>query len=143
MSDIVPSSSSGLPLKLVVACVLVDRDMRVLLARRPSDKELGGLWEFPGGKLQSGESPEAALIRELREELGIETDSSCLSPLSFASHPYSDYWLLMPVFICRKWGGVPQAKEHDELKWVHPKKLRDYEMPPADLPLIPVIQDIL
>ena len=137
------TSSISLPIRLVVACVLVDTDMRVLLGRRPEDKFLGGLWEFPGGKVGEGESPEAALIRELREELDIETDSTCLSPLTFCSHPYDDFWLLMPVYICRKWDGVVRAVEHDELKWVRPNDLRDYGMPPADLPVIPVIQDIL
>ncbi|UJQ93847.1 8-oxo-dGTP diphosphatase MutT [Mariluticola halotolerans] len=128
---------------LVVACALVDVDRRVLIAQRPADKALGGMWEFPGGKLEAGESPEAALIRELEEELGISTQTACLAPLAFASHAYDDFHLLMPLYVCRKWQGQPQALEHDALKWVRPQALRDYEMPPADAPLIAHLCDLL
>lgn len=128
---------------LVVACALVDPDRRVLIARRPADKQLGGLWEFPGGKLDPGESPEAALIRELGEELGISTEAACLAPLTFASHDYESFHLLMPLYVCRKWQGLPQPRVHTELKWVHPRALRDYPMPPADAPLIAPLCDLL
>ncbi len=128
---------------LVVACALVDVDRRVLIAQRPAGKALGGMWEFPGGKLEAGESPEAALIRELEEELGISTQTACLAPLAFASHAYDDFHLLMPLYVCRKWQGQPQALEHDALKWVRPQALRDYEMPPADAPLIAHLCDLL
>jgi len=128
---------------LVVACALVDADRRVLIAQRPASKSLGGLWEFPGGKLEAGESPEAALIRELEEELGILTKTACLAPLAFASHAYDGFHLLMPLYVCRKWQGQPQALEHDALKWVRPQALRDYEMPPADAPLIAHLCDLL
>ena len=134
---------SDLRLLLVVACALVDPDGRVLLAQRPEGKALAGLWEFPGGKVDPGERPEGALIRELREELGVETAESCLSPLSFASHAYESFHLLMPLFICRRWRGVATGREGQALEWVKPSRLRDYPMPPADLPLIPVLQDIL
>ena len=126
---------------LVSAVALIDMDGRVLLAQRPEGKSMAGLWEFPGGKIEPGETPEHALIRELEEELGINTWSSCLSPLTFASHGYDDFHLLMPLFACRKWEGIPQAKEGQTLKWVASKNLRDYEMPPADIPLIPMIRD--
>ncbi|GGF45031.1 NTP pyrophosphohydrolase [Youhaiella tibetensis] len=128
---------------LVVACALVDADRRVLIAQRPQGKNLAGLWEFPGGKLEPGEGPEEALIRELREELGIETKSACLAPLTFASHSYENFHLLMPLYVCRKWQGFPQAKEHSALKWVRPQALRDYPMPPADEPLIAPLCDLL
>jgi len=131
------------PILLVVACALVDADRRVLIAQRPQGKQLAGLWEFPGGKLEAGESPEAALIRELREELGIETKEACLAPLTFASHSYDSFHLLMPLFVCRKWQGVPEAREHAALKWVRPQALRDYPMPPADAPLIAPLCDLL
>lgn len=130
-------------LVLVAAVVLVDPDGRVLIAQRPEGKAMAGLWEFPGGKVDPGESPEAALIRELHEELGIDTWQSCLAPLTFASHGYEGFHLLMPVFICRKWSGIPQAREGQTLAWVAPIRLRDYPMPAADLPLIPVIRDWL
>lgn len=130
-------------LTLVVACALVDPDRRVLIARRPQGKQLAGLWEFPGGKVEAGERPEEALIRELREELGIETETACLAPLTFASHGYENFHLLMPLYVCRKWQGVVQAREHDGLKWVRPQALRDYEMPPADEPLIAPLCDLL
>jgi 8-oxo-dGTP diphosphatase len=128
---------------LVAAVALVDADGRVLLAQRPEGKSMAGLWEFPGGKIESGETPEAALIRELQEELGIDTWASCLAPLSFASHAYADFHLLMPLFICRKWQGQPQSREGQALKWVRPADLRNYPMPAADLPLIPVLRDWL
>ena len=128
---------------LVVAVVLIDRDGRVLLSQRPSGKSMAGLWEFPGGKVENGEVPEEALIRELNEELGIDTWSSCLAPLSFASHSYEDFHLLMPVFVCRKWVGSPTPMEGQALKWVNRDKLKDYPMPPADVPMIAVIRDLL
>jgi 8-oxo-dGTP diphosphatase len=128
---------------LVVACALVDPDRRVLIAQRPEGKSLAGLWEFPGGKLEIGESPEDALIRELSEELGISTKTACLAPLSFASHSYDNFHLLMPLYVCRKWQGIPRAKEHQALKWVRPQALRDYPMPPADEPLIAALCDLL
>ena len=128
---------------LVSAVALIDRDGRVLLAQRPEGKSMAGLWEFPGGKVEPGETPEAALIRELHEELGIDTWASCLAPLTFASHSYPDFHLLMPLFACRKWEGAPHAREGQGLKWVHARDLRDHPMPPADLPLIPILRDWL
>ena len=128
---------------LVSAVALIDVDGRVLLAQRPEGKSMAGLWEFPGGKVEAGETPEAALIRELEEELGIDTWASCLAPLTFASHGYEDFHLLMPLFACRKWNGQPQAREGQTLKWVWARDLRDYPMPPADLPLIPILRDWL
>jgi 8-oxo-dGTP diphosphatase len=130
-------------LLLVVACALVDADNRVLITQRPEGKQLAGLWEFPGGKLDAGERPEAALIRELREELGIEVKEACLAPLSFASHAYDDFHLLMPLYVCRRWEGTPVSREGQALKWVRPGKLRDWPMPPADEPLIPPLIDLL
>jgi len=130
-------------LLLVAACALVDADRRVLIAQRPEGKPLAGLWEFPGGKLEPGETPEAALIRELEEELGVSTKSACLAPVSFASHTYESFHLLMPLYVCRKWQGVPVAREHVALKWVRPQALRDYPMPPADEPLIAALCDLL
>jgi 8-oxo-dGTP diphosphatase len=130
-------------LVLVAAVALIDADGRVLLAQRPVGKAMAGLWEFPGGKVEPGETPEAALIRELHEELGIDTWASCLAPLTFASHAYPDFHLLMPLFACRKWEGTPQSREGQALKWVRPAELRDHPMPPADLPLIPVLRDWL
>jgi 8-oxo-dGTP diphosphatase len=127
----------------VVAVALVDADGRVLIAERPKGKTLAGLWEFPGGKLEPDERPEEALIRELREELGIEVKAPCLAPLTFASHSYQDFHLLMPLFICRRWEGFVQPLEGQRLKWVKPKALRDYPMPPADAPLIPALVDLL
>ena len=117
---------------LVSACALVDVDNRVLLAQRPEGKSMAGLWEFPGGKIENGESPEDALIRELKEELGITTWKTCLAPLSFASFAYDDFHLLMPLFVCRKWDGFPTSKENQALKWVKANQLRDFAMPPAD-----------
>jgi 8-oxo-dGTP diphosphatase len=128
---------------LVSAVALIDADGRVLLAQRPQGKSLAGLWEFPGGKVDPGETPEAALIRELREELGIETKASCLAPLTFASHSYDDFHLLMPLFACRRWEGIATGREGQTLAWVRPEKLRDYPMPPADIPLIPILRDWL
>ena len=130
-------------LLLVVAVALVDADRRVLIAQRPEGKSLAGLWEFPGGKLEAGETPEAALIRELEEELGISTKTACLAPVSFASHNYETFHLLMPLYVCRKWQGTPVAREHAALKWVRPQALRDYPMPPADEPLIAALCDLL
>ncbi|PQO24715.1 8-oxo-dGTP diphosphatase MutT [Rhodobacteraceae bacterium WD3A24] len=130
-------------LTLVAAVALIDPDGRVLLAQRPEGKAMAGLWEFPGGKVEPGESPEAALIRELEEELGIDTWASCLAPLTFASHAYADFHLLMPLFACRKWAGIPRPREAQALKWVRAGDLRDYPMPPADLPLIPILRDWL
>ncbi|HEY8289753.1 MAG TPA: 8-oxo-dGTP diphosphatase MutT [Acetobacteraceae bacterium] len=130
-------------LLLVAACALVDVDGRVLLARRPEGKTMAGLWEFPGGKLHPGETPEAALIRELREELGIDVTAACLAPFAFASHEYQRFHLLMPLFLCRRWKGIPTAREHQTLAWVRPQKLAEYEMPPADKPLIPLLRDFL
>ena len=137
------ADTTALPMVLVSAVVLVDADGRVLLAQRPAGKRMAGLWEFPGGKVEAGETPEAALIRELGEELGIDTAESCLAPLSFASHAYDDFPLLMLVYVCRKWKGQPQPMEGGDLAWVRAARLRDYEMPAADLPLIPAIQDLL
>jgi 8-oxo-dGTP diphosphatase len=128
---------------LVSAVALIDADGRVLLARRPEGKSMAGLWEFPGGKVEAGETPEAALIRELKEEVGIDTWQSCLAPLTFASHAYPDFHLLMPLFACRKWQGTATPREGQTLAWVRPAALRDYPMPPADLPLIPILRDWL
>nr|WP_255571810.1 8-oxo-dGTP diphosphatase MutT [Celeribacter sp. PS-C1] len=128
---------------LVSAVALIDIEGRVLLAQRPEGKSMAGLWEFPGGKVEPGETPEAALVRELHEELGIETWNSCLAPLTFASHSYDDFHLMMPLFACRKWNGVPTPREGQVLKWVKARDLRDYPMPPADVPLIPILRDLL
>ena len=138
-----PATSPATPVVLVSAVALIDRDGRVLLAQRPAGKQMAGLWEFPGGKIEPGETPEAALIRELDEELGIDTAESCLAPLTFASHAYEDFHLVMMIYVCRKWSGTPRPIEGGDLAWVRAARLRDYEMPPADLPLIPVLQDLL
>jgi 8-oxo-dGTP diphosphatase len=135
--------SRPLPLVLVAAVALVDVDGRVLLARRPEGKTMAGLWEFPGGKVHEGETPEAALIRELKEELGLDTAESCLAPFAFASHRYADFHLLMPLYVCRRWTGTPTAREGQELAWVRPQRLGDYPMPPADRPLVAMLQDLL
>ena len=128
---------------LVAACALVDADGRVLLAQRPEGKAMAGLWEFPGGKVESGETAEETVVRELREELGIETKTACLAPLTFASHAYQSFYLLMPLFVCRRFWGVPQPHEGQTLKWVRPRDMRNYPMPPADEPLIPFLIDLL
>jgi 8-oxo-dGTP diphosphatase len=133
----------NVPLLLVSACALIDRDGRVLLAQRPEGKSMAGLWEFPGGKVEAGESPEDAIIRELAEELGIETKAACLAPLAFASHAYENFHLLMPLFACRRFWGTLQPREGQALKWVRPKDMRGYPMPPADEPLISFLADLL
>jgi 8-oxo-dGTP diphosphatase len=135
--------AGGKPLLLVAACALIDTDGRVLLARRPEGKKMAGLWEFPGGKLHPGETPEAALIRELKEELGIDVSAACLAPFAFASHEYERFHLLMPLYLCRRWKGMPTPRENQTLAWVRPQKLADYPMPPADKPLIPLLRDFL
>lgn len=128
---------------LVAACALVDADGRVLLAQRPEGKQLAGLWEFPGGKVEPGETPEETLIRELQEEIGIVTKAACLAPLTFASHTYDDFHLLMPLYVCRRYEGIARGLEGQALKWVRPRDMRDYPMPPADEPLIPFLVDLL
>ncbi len=128
---------------IVSAVALLDKDNRVLISQRSQNRHMGGLWEFPGGKVEPNETPEFALIRELEEEIGINTWSSCLAPLTFASHSYSDFHLLMPLFVCRKWDGIPTPKEGQVLKWVLPKDLTNYEMPPADRPLVAILRDWL
>jgi 8-oxo-dGTP diphosphatase len=130
-------------LVLVAACALIDADGRVLIAERPAGRSMAGLWEFPGGKVEAGETPEASLIRELKEELGIVVKDACLAPLTFASHAYPDFHLLMPLYVCRRWDGTVQAQEGQRLAWVRPNKLRDYPMPPADLPLISHLTTLL
>jgi 8-oxo-dGTP diphosphatase len=138
-----PAENGEKPLLLVAACALVDVDGRVLLARRPEGKKMAGLWEFPGGKLNPGETPEAALIRELKEEIGIDVAAACLAPFAFASHAYEGFHLLMPLFVCRRWKGTPKPRENQTLAWVRAAKLAEYEMPPADKPLIPLLRDFL
>jgi 8-oxo-dGTP diphosphatase len=128
---------------LVAACALVDADGRVLIAKRPAGKPMAGLWEFPGGKVENGEKPETSLIRELREELGIVIKEACLAPLTFASHAYPDFHLLMPLYVCRRWEGQVKPTEGQQLAWVKPNRLRDYEMPPADVPLISHLMTLL
>lgn len=135
--------TTPLKITLVVACALVDGDGRVLVAQRPEGKALAGLWEFPGGKVEPGERPEATLIRELDEELAITVKEACLAPLTFASHGYETFHLLMPLWICRRWEGTIQRKEHQALQWLRPARLRDIPMPPADEPLIPALIDLL
>ncbi len=131
------------PVVLVVAVALIDTDGRVLLAQRPEGKSMAGLWEFPGGKVHEGETPEAALIRELKEELGIDVTEACLAPLSFASHGYESFHLLMPLYVCRRWNGIVSAREGQRLAWVRAQKLEQYQMPPADKPLVAVLRDLL
>ncbi len=138
-----PPADPGKPIVLVAAVALIDPDGRVLLARRPAGKAMAGLWEFPGGKVAPGETPEAALIRELAEELGIDVTISCLAPFAFASHDYEDFHLLMPLYVCRVWQGAVTAREGQELKWLRPNAMRDYPMPPADQPLVALIRDLL
>ncbi len=135
--------STGKGTVLVVACALVDVDGRVLIAKRPPGRSLAGLWEFPGGKVEPGETPEEALIRELREELGIEVQQPCLAPFTFASHAYETFHLLMPLFICRKWGGEVSPREGQEIAWVRAVRLGDFPMPPADVPLVAMLRDLL
>lgn len=136
-------AETGRKILLVAACALVDTDGRILLAQRPEGKSLAGLWEFPGGKVEAGETPEETLIRELEEELGIRTKVACLAPLTFASHSYESFHLLMPLYVCRRYEGIPRGAEGQAIKWVKPQALRDYPMPPADEPLIPYLQDLL
>jgi 8-oxo-dGTP diphosphatase len=130
-------------LVLVAACALIDPDGRVLIARRPEGKAMAGLWEFPGGKIEDGERPEDTLIRELREELAIEVKEACLAPFTFASHRYEGFDLLMPLYVCRRWEGTPTPLEHSQLKWVRPRELASYPMPAADIPLVPMLRDLL
>ena len=137
------ADASGKPVVLVAAVALIDVDGRVLLAERPAGKHLAGMWEFPGGKVQPGETPETALIRELDEELGIDVEASCLAPFTFASHPYPEFHLLMPLYVCRKWSGIVVPREGQRLAWVRPGRLGDYPMPPADKPLLAVLRDLL
>ncbi|MGZ5923045.1 MAG: (deoxy)nucleoside triphosphate pyrophosphohydrolase [Rhizomicrobium sp.] len=136
-------TASGPSLVLVAACALIDPDGRVLIAQRPPGKSMVGLWEFPGGKVEPGERPEETVIRELREELGITIKEPCLAPFTFASHTYTDFQLLMPLYVCRRWEGTVTAREHAALKWVKPRELAQYPMPPADLSLIPMLRDLL
>lgn len=131
------------PMLLVAACALVDVDGRVLICQRPEGKAMAGLWEFPGGKLEQGETPEACLIRELNEELGISVTAACLAPFVFASHGYDSFHLLMPLYLCRRWDGFVTAREHKALAWVRPEQLSDYPMPPADVPLVAYLRDFL
>ena len=138
-----PESESPRRVVLVVAAALIDSDGRVLLAQRPEGKNLAGLWEFPGGKVEEGETPEAAIIRELHEEIGINTWESCLAPLTFVSFGYPSFHLLMPLFVCRRWQGIPISREQNALKWVRARDLNDYPMPPADRPIIPILRDLL
>ena len=131
------------PIILVAAVALIDIDGRVLIARRPEGKAMAGLWEFPGGKVEPGETPEGALIRELREELAIDVSEACLAPFTFASHTYEDFHLVMPLYVCRVWEGVPTPREGQTLRWAHPRKLADHPMPPAEVPLIAMLRDFL
>ena len=137
------AAEAAKPVVLVAAVALIDPDGRVLLAQRPKGKSMAGLWEFPGGKVHADETPEAALIRELEEELGIDVEASCLAPFTFASHAYSDFHLLMPLYVCRKWSGIATAREAQQLKWVRPARLGDYELPPADKPLVAMLRELL
>jgi 8-oxo-dGTP diphosphatase len=137
------SADASVKLVLVAACALIDPDGRVLIAQRPEGKSMAGLWEFPGGKVETGERPEVSLIRELNEELGIVVREECLAPLTFASHLYPDFHLLMPLYVCRRWEGIVEPREGQKLKWVWPRDLRSYPMPPADEPLIPHLTTLL
>ncbi|HZD24666.1 MAG TPA: (deoxy)nucleoside triphosphate pyrophosphohydrolase [Alphaproteobacteria bacterium] len=134
---------TGKALVLVAAVALIDADGRVLLQQRPEGKAMAGLWEFPGGKVEPGETPEASLIRELREELAIDVSAACLAPFSFASHAYEDFHLLMPLYVCRRWQGIVRPQEGQVLKWVRPARMEDYPMPPADVPLVALLRDLL
>ena len=138
-----PEAGPAKPMVLVAAVALVDPDGRVLIARRPEGKSMAGLWEFPGGKVHDGETPEQAVVRELDEELGIDTRQSCLAPIGFASHGYEDFHLLMPLYVCRVWRGTATAREGQDLAWVRPARLTDYPMPPADVPLVALLRDLL
>ncbi len=137
------TSITPLPTILVAAVALVDDDNRVLIAQRPEGKSMAGLWEFPGGKVETGETPEVALIRELKEELAIDVTEACLAPFTFASHCYENFHLLMPLYVCRRWNGIPRPTEGQTLKWVRASRLGDYDMPPADVPLIAMLRDLL
>src|SRR5258708_36757217 len=137
------AAEAARPIVLVAAVALIDSDGRVLLAERPEGKHLAGLWEFPGGKVQTAETPEAALIRELGEELGIDVEASCLAPFTFASYAYPDFHLLMPLYVCRKWSGIVSTREGQRLSWVRPERLADYQMPPADKPPVAMLRDLL
>ncbi len=141
--SVAATSSGAKPLVLVAACALVDPDGRVLLCQRPQGKTLAGLWEFPGGKLEPGETPEACLIRELKEELDVEVAAACLAPFVFASHSYESFHLLMPLYLCRRWEGAPRALEHSEIRWLRPSRLAELPMPPADEPLVAYLRDFL
>src|SRR5579872_573282 len=143
MAATAAEASAAKPVVLVVAVALVDVDGRVLLAQRPPGKSMAGLWEFPGGKVHEGETPEAALIRELKEELGIDTAEACLAPFTFASHRYETFHLLMPLYVCRRWTGTPTAREGQTLAWVRPLKMDQYPMPPADKPLVAMLRDLV
>jgi 8-oxo-dGTP diphosphatase len=143
MPPTAPEEGRAAAVVLVVACALVDIDGRVLLTRRPPGKPMAGLWEFPGGKLLPGETPETAVIRELREEIGVDTETSCLAPLTFASHAYEDFHLLMPLYVCRVWHGTPAPLEGQELRWVRPRDMAAYPMPPADVALVAFLRDFL
>ena len=134
---------TSLPTLLVVAVALVDDDNRVMIAQRPEGKSMAGLWEFPGGKVEPGEIPEQALIRELKEELSIDVTAACLAPFTFASHTYEKFHLLMPLYVCRRWSGTPRPQEGQTLKWVRANALKNYDMPPADIPLVAMLQDLL
>ncbi len=128
---------------LVAACALIDADGRILIAQRPAGKPMAGLWEFPGGKIEDGERPEQTLIRELKEELGIAVSEDCLAPLTFASHRYPDFHLLMPLYVCRRWQGIVTARERQQLAWAKPNRLQEYQMPPADVPLVSHLMALL
>jgi 8-oxo-dGTP diphosphatase len=143
IEPVAAAPAGSTPMLLVAACALIDADGRVLLARRPEGKKLAGLWEFPGGKVEPHETPEQAVIRELKEELGVDISATCLAPFAFASHAYDTFHLLMPLFLCRRWSGVPRGAEGQALAWVRPARLADYPMPPADKPLIPLLRDFL
>ena len=143
MPDPSPQEAAKARVVLVVAVALIDEDGRILMTKRPEGKTMAGLWEFPGGKMETGETPEAALIRELKEELGLEVKAECLAPFTFASHAYPEFHLLMPLYVCRKWAGIPRSHEGQEMKWVRPRDMRALPMPPADIPLVAHLQSLL